>query len=106
MHAPVAMNQTALDTLLLSVALYAGNDSTPPAYYTIADSTGMYVFSSVKAGVYALKAFVDLLADSLCGQYPCPEDTTRQCTEPCKEYPDSVRVEPGIKLKLEDLVVE
>jgi hypothetical protein len=102
----VVNNLTALDTLPVSVALFAENDTIPPAYYTRCDTLGAYAFTTVRAGVYALRAFVDLLADSLCGAYPCPQDSSMECTEPCAQYPDSVRVEPGIKLELEDLELE
>ncbi len=99
-------NLTEFDTVAVSVALYAANDTTPPAYYSRCDLKGAYAFTSVKGGVYALKAFVDLAVDSLCGDYPCPQDTTLNCAEPCVQYPDSVRVEPGMKLKMDDLVLE
>jgi len=104
--AGIVENLTAFDSLAVSVTLHAAKDSTSPSYYTRCDEKGSYVFSAVRAGVYALKAFVDLAADSLCGGYPCPQDSSLTCTEPCVEYPDSVRVEPGKKMKLEDLVLE
>jgi hypothetical protein len=99
-------NLSELDTVAVSVALYAANDTTPPAYYTRCGTEGAYTFAAVKAGVYALKAFVDLALDSLCGDYPCPQDTTLSCSEPCVQYQDSVRVEPGMKIKLDDLELE
>jgi hypothetical protein len=102
----VVANLTSLDTVAVSVGLFAANDTIPPAYYTRCDTLGSYSFSNVLAGAYALKAFVDLLPDSLCGVYPCPQDSSMDCMEPCTQYPDSLRIEPGMKVKLEDLVLE
>jgi hypothetical protein len=102
----IVKNMTELDTVAVSIALYAENDTTPPAYYTRCTLEGQYGFANIRAGVYALRAFLDMAADSLCGDYPCPQDTTQNCTEPCVQYPDSVRVEPGMKLKLDDLILE
>lgn len=99
-------NISELDTIAVSVALYAENDTTPPAYYTRCNPEGAYSFPTVKAGTYAFRAFVDVALDSLCGDYPCPQDTTTMCSEPCVQYQDSVRVEPGMKLKLDDLDLE
>lgn len=89
------VNESGIDTLSVSVGLYAQGDTVPPAYYTLCDTTGRYDFGSVRAGVYLLKAFVDVVRDSLCGDYPCGPDSTLVCAEPCVTHPDSVRVEPG-----------
>ncbi|NIM19779.1 MAG: hypothetical protein GTO51_05990 [Candidatus Latescibacteria bacterium] len=99
-------NRTTIDTLLVSVALYAVNDTTPLAHYARCDTTGNYTIKSVRAGKYILKAFIDLKADSLCGRYPCPQDTVEGCIEPCVEYPDTVKLSPGDELKLDVMILE
>jgi len=86
-------NQSGIDTLAVSVALYA-DSVTAPAYYTRCDTTGSYTFTSVHAGDYELRAFVDVRADSVCGTYLCGPDSAR-CEEPCAVHPDRVTLEPG-----------
>ncbi|MFH1755351.1 MAG: Ig-like domain-containing protein [Candidatus Latescibacterota bacterium] len=103
--AGIINNLTGIDSFLVSVALFAANDTTPPAYYVRCSGDGAFCFTAVKAGSYALRAFLDVAADSLCGNYPCPQDTLANCAEPCVQYADSIRVSPGIKLKLDDLAL-
>ena len=94
-------NESGIDTSRVSVALFVTPDTTtgappaPPTYYTVCDSSGNYELSTVHAGTYRLWAFVDVLADSLCGQYPCGPDSSLSCAEPCVLHPDSVVVQPG-----------
>jgi hypothetical protein len=88
------VNSSGLDTLAVSVALYADTASTP-RYYTACDTSGAYEFRSVSAGDYELRAFVDVVADSVCGAYPCGLDSARTCEEPCAIHPDRVVVAPG-----------
>jgi len=102
----VVINETGLDSVLISVALFAGRDSTERArYYAFCDKGGKYKLSEIKKGSYMLRAFVDFKRDSICGYYPCPDDSTQSCTEPCVEAPDSVRMDPGAKLKLDPLIL-
>ncbi len=93
------INESGVDTIVVSVALYADGDSLPPLYYTACDTAGVYEFSQVSAGRYELRAFVDLRVDSLCGDYPCGPDSSLWCVEPCVVHPDSVIVAPGETLR-------
>ncbi|MEJ2721991.1 MAG: Ig-like domain-containing protein [bacterium] len=97
------LNNTGVDSMLISVTLNSVTDSVPPTYYVKCDTLGRYKFEKVLRGSYLLYAFMDFSGDSLCGSYPCPGDTSAVCSEPCAEYPDTVRVEPGAKIELEDL---
>ena len=97
------INLTGVDTMLVSVGLYVESDTIPPVYYTVCDSLGDFTFERVTGGAYLLKAFLDFRGDSLCGDYPCPADTTTMCVEPCVTLPDSVRLAPGEEITLEAL---
>jgi hypothetical protein len=66
-----------------------------------ADSTGAFRVKTVPPGPYLLSAFIDLKADSLCGSYPSPEDTTISLAEPCVTLPDTLRFAPGEAKTLE-----
>lgn len=94
------VNESGIDSLFVSVGLYADADTIPPAYYTVCDTTGFYEFGNVHAGHYLLKAFVDVHADSVCAGYPCGPDSSQVCAEPCVTHPDSVIVEPGDTKKM------
>jgi hypothetical protein len=104
--AGVVVNRSGLDTLAVSVGLYADSAISAPSYLTSCDTTGVFEFGSVKAGAYALFAFVDVVRDSVCGSYPCPEDSSRTCAEPCTQYPDSLFLEPGGRTRLDTLYLE
>jgi hypothetical protein len=109
------VNATGIDTLAVSVALFALPDSlrsagaadslasdttSAPSYYVLCDTTGYYELNSVRGGSYRLEAFVDIAADSLCGNYPCGRDSTEVCVEPCAIHPDTVVVAPGQVLEM------
>jgi len=102
----VVVNRSGLDTFAVSVALYGDSTGAPPSYLTTCDTTGAYEFGRVQAGAYALHAFVDVVADSVCGGYPCPDDSSQSCAEPCVQYPDSLLLEPGGNTKLDTLFLE
>jgi hypothetical protein len=91
-------NATGVDTVRVSVGLYAESDSVPPAYFTRAGPAGEFEFPRVSAGVYGLVAFLDFAPDSVCGTYPCGPDSSDACREPCVALPDSVRVDPGAEV--------
>jgi hypothetical protein len=93
--AGVVVNASGLDTFLVRVALYADSLGARPTYLQACDSTGAYEFASVMGGKYLLRAFVDVVADSACGRYPCFDDSTVSCEEPCVQYADTLNVEPG-----------
>jgi len=101
----VVVNRSGLDTLAISVALYADTVAAPK-YMTRCDTTGFYEFKTVMMGSYALRAFVDVVPDSVCGWFPCAGDSSRQCAEPCVLYPDSVSVMPGDEASLDTLWLE
>ena len=99
------MNRTGIDTIAVSVGLYADTVAAP-VYLVTCDTTGAYTFGSVMMGNYALRAFIDVDADSLCGWYTCFDDTTQLCAEPCAVFPDSLTIEPGDELELDPVVLE
>lgn len=99
------INETGIDSFPVTLTLTSVTDTTPPSYLTRADLKGNYQFKPLM-GRYVLRGFLDFGADSLCGSYPCPGDSNSSCTEPCSLYPDTIVVEPGAKLTLEDLVLE
>ena len=76
-----------------------------PSHAARADSTGSFILRGVPPGAYLLSAFVDLRADTLCGTYVDPADSTRTLAEPCVALPDTLRVQPGELLKLEPITV-
>jgi len=100
------INAAGIDTLPLTVTMHALSDTTPPTYYTRCDSSGNFRLDQVLKGDYTLWAFLDLRPDSLCGSYPCPGDSSLSCAEICAQYPDTLVIEPGQKIKLEDLHLE
>jgi hypothetical protein len=104
--AGVVVNRSALDTFSVSVALYADSVVARPAYLVTCDTTGSYEFSKVTAGLYLMRAFVDVVPDDSCGWYPCFDDTSATCAEPCVQYPDTVFVEPGGETQLDTLLIE
>lgn len=97
------INSSGVDSLAISVAMHELSDTMPPTHYGSCDPEGNFLLAGVLQGRYVLWGFLDLLADSLCGSYPCPDDTTKSCIEPCRQYPDTIVVEPGQKIKLEEL---
>jgi len=99
-------NATGLDTFAVGVALFAPGDTLRGSYFTLCSSRGSFAFPKVHAGTYALKAFLEIRPDSLCGTYPCFDDTTRLCVEPCLQLPDSLRLEPGDERDVGELVLE
>lgn len=89
------INETTIDTLRVSVALFSPADSTSPRYYTLCDTTGDYKFGNVRGETYILQAFIDVDHDSTCSSYPCGPDSMATCPEPCYVRPDSLVVTPG-----------
>jgi hypothetical protein len=101
----VVVDATGLDTFEVSVSLHADSLGGGPAYFEPCDSTGAFVFDGIRAGVYLLRAFADITADSLCGDYPCFDDSSRACPEPCALYPDTLFVEPGAVVVVDTLIL-
>ncbi len=71
-----------------------------------ADTTGRYTVHTIPPGDYIFTAFIDVLADSLPGNYTDPEDSTRTLAEPFAVYPDTVTVPPGETIDLEPLHIQ
>lgn len=71
-----------------------------------ADSTGNFTMPKVPPGAYVVFVFIDMHADSLCGDYTVPEDSTDIRREPCLVFPDTLVIEPGEKRNLEPITLE
>ena len=99
------INSTGVDSFPITLAMHELTDSLPPTYISRAGPDGIFRFPQVLKGKYALFAFMDFRADSICGTYPCLEDTTQQCLEPCIAYPDTLTMEPGMEIGLDDLIL-
>jgi hypothetical protein len=99
-------NETGIDSVLVSVRIEAIADTTRSPQYARCDSSGAYEFKRVLGGDYVVRAFLDLRADSTCGEYACPDSTaTTPCIEPCVVTPDTLRVAPGSAVKVPPLVL-
>lgn len=97
------VNESGIDSILATVALYTTRDSTQVQYLTRCDSTGAFAFEKVKPGGYHLWAFLDVRADTARGDYDCGEPTP--CWEPRATLPDSVAVTPGASLEVGKLIL-
>jgi hypothetical protein len=71
-----------------------------------ADSTGRYLAPKLPPGRYLVSVFIDIAADSLCGEYASPEDSTIMLKEPCFLVPDTLIVEPGAEMTLDPVILE
>ncbi|UCG51416.1 MAG: Ig-like domain-containing protein [Candidatus Latescibacterota bacterium] len=99
-------NKTGNDSFLVTVTLHAVTDTVPPTYYVRCDPNGRYELDEVLKGTYTMFAFLDLSPDSVCGSYPCPEDSTLECVEPCVAYPDTLVIGPGDRVSLDVLTLD
>lgn len=102
--AGVAVNRSDFKARPLTVTLSADTSETP-AYVTECDTTGVFSFARVLMGRYTLRAFVEIVGDSVCSWYPCPDDTTRLCQEPCTVMPDTLTVAPGDEIQVDSVYV-
>ena len=100
------VNATPYDSFLVTVSLHEVADSLPPTYCVRADAKGHFSFDKVLKGLYTLHAFIDLEKDSVCGSYPCAEDSTARCPEYCVTYPESLVVAPGDNVQLKNIRLE
>ena len=75
-------------------------------YYAKADTLGNYLISRVKPGAYLFDAFIDVQADSLPGNYPAPDDSSRIILEPLISLPDTIHVSPGEKKVISPVTIE
>lgn len=99
-------NLTGFDSVFVTISLSEVSDTIPPTYIGLADLEGNYSFENVLKGAYMLEAFIDFKRDSLCGDYPCSDDSTRVCREPCAAYSDTLILDPGDKLEGVDFDLE
>jgi hypothetical protein len=98
-------NQTAIDSMFITVTAHELSDTMPPpTAFSLASGRGD-ISMKILQGEWVLYAFLDIQADSLCGTYRCVSDTTQMCPEPCSIYPDTIRVEPGDEVQLGEWVL-
>lgn len=71
-----------------------------------ADTTGNFVFPVIPPGGYTVNVFIDMEADSVCGEYRSPTDTTVSLAEPCYVHPDTLVVKPGESQTLQPITLE
>lgn len=71
-----------------------------------ADTTGNFIIKTVPPGGYTVSAFIDMQADSACGEYPSPADSAVSLSEPCYVDPDTLVVKPGESQVLEPITLE
>jgi hypothetical protein len=100
--AGVVVNRSGIDTLAVNVTLTPDTVETP-SYLTACDTLGAFAFNNVKMGTYVLRAFIDIVPDSVCGWYPCFDDTSFLCAEPCAMMPDTLTLAPGDEVQLDSL---
>ena len=70
------------------------------------DTLGAYNLEKIPPGSYLLTAFIDIRADSTCGDYVSPEDSTILLQEPCEALPDTLIVEPGGEITLDPVTLK
>ncbi len=70
-----------------------------------ADTTGRFTIGRVPPGRYVVSAFIDMRADSLCGSYPDPADSTTTLEEPCVTLPDTLHLKPGEMRTLDPITI-
>jgi hypothetical protein len=71
-----------------------------------ADSTGNFVIAPIPPGGYTVTAFIDMKADSMCGEYESPADSTVILTEPCYIGSDTLVVKPGESRTIQPITLE
>ena len=71
-----------------------------------ADTTGAFLLSPVPPGSYTVTAFIDIKPDTICGVYHDPADSTRTLNEPCVALPDTLRIKPGERGKLDPITLK
>jgi hypothetical protein len=49
---------------------------------------------------------MDFRPDSVCGTYACRDDSTRTCIEPCAQYPDTLKINPGARVEAGELTIK
>jgi len=76
-----------------------------PALVSLTDSTGHFMFISIPPRAYVLSTFIDVRIDSICGEYPQPEDSTITLREPCYLAPDTLIFGPGEKKILDPIIL-
>lgn len=72
-----------------------------PRIAALADTSGLFALPRIPPGRYIFTALIDMRQDSLCGDYPSPEDSTILLPEPCFTAPETLFVMPGKTVTLE-----
>ncbi len=98
------VNETGIDTMRVSVGLFAPDDSTRAKVYALCDSIGAFEIKA-RPGDYVLRAFLDLKADSTCGEYDCPPGAAAPCREPCIRLPGTLSVKPASTTEIPAMVL-
>ncbi len=98
-------NETGIDTLRVTVELFAPDDTTHVRGYLLCDNDGVFSFDKVKPGDYRLQAFLDIHADSTRGTWECPDTTKAPCIEPYVWFPDTLTVRPAGTTTVPDMVL-
>lgn len=70
------------------------------------DSTGNFVITTIPPGGYTVAAFIDMKADSVCGEYESPADSTVILPEPCYLGSDTLVVKPGESRTIQPITLE
>lgn len=97
------INKTPIE-LTPSVILFPVMPKEKPLYTTVGEG-GIFRFEKVKPGAYILTALLDIEADSLCGKYRNPADTSQVLEEPCVSLPDTLIVNPGETKEIEQPLI-
>ncbi len=71
-----------------------------------ADTTGNFVIPTIPPGGYTVTAFIDMKADSMCGEYESPADSTVVLPEPCYVSGDTLVVKPGESRTIQPITLE
>lgn len=99
------VNESGIDSVRATVGLYASDDSSRAAHIAICGADGSFVVEHARPREYIVRAFLDLRADSLCGEYPCAGDSARACMEPCVRLAGILTVKPGATVEVPRLVL-
>ncbi len=101
----VVVNESGIDSVRATVGLYASEDSSRARHIAVCGADGSFAVEQARPGEYVVRAFLDLRADSLCGDYPCPGDSARACPEPCARLAGVLTVRPGAAVEVPRLVL-
>jgi Bacterial Ig-like domain len=101
----VVVNESGIDSVRATVCFYASEDSSRARHLAVCGADGSFAVEQARPGEYIVRAFLDLRADSLCGDYPCAGDSARACPEPCVRLPGVLTVKPGVVVEVPRMVL-